>query len=131
MIIPEDRPKFSDQALQVFTDYCVPCLVLTMSEYSARDLNPVTPVLEIWVYDELYLTDISVKEEIRKQELQLQEQLRRKRMSLLIKKKVSSKNIRMDEFSIEHLLNDFKEEYIAMYQASDSEIYHEHFSEEE
>ncbi|MHA2107517.1 MAG: DUF460 domain-containing protein [Candidatus Hodarchaeales archaeon] len=131
VVIPEDRPKFSDQALQVFNDYCVPCLELPMSEYSARDLNPVTPVLEIWVYDELFLTDISVKEEIRKQELQLQEQLRRKRMSLLIKKKVASKNIRMDEFSIEHLLNDFKEEYIAMYQASDSEIYHELFSEEE
>ncbi|PWI48416.1 hypothetical protein CEE45_06705 [Candidatus Heimdallarchaeota archaeon B3_Heim] len=131
VIIPEESPKFSDQALLVFNENCVPCLELPLSEYANRDRTLIDPPLEIWVYNELYLTDISVKEEIRKQELQLQEKLRRKRMSLLIKKKVALRNTRVDEFSFENILNDFKEEYIAMYQFPDSILYQESFSEEE
>ncbi len=131
VIIPEESPKFSDQALLVFNENCVPCLELPLSEYANRDRTSIDPPLEIWVYNELYLTDISVKEEIRKQELQLQEKLRRKRMSLLIKKKVALRNTRVDEFSFENILNDFKEEYIAMYQFPDSILYQESFSEEE
>jgi predicted RNase H-like nuclease (RuvC/YqgF family) len=131
VITPVNSPKFSDQALQVFNENCVPCLELPLEEYTTRDHTLPTPSLEIWVYDELYMTDISVKEEIRKQELQLEEKLRRKRMSLLIEQKVASRITQVDEFSIENLLNDFKEEYIALYQSPDFDLFQELYSEEE
>jgi predicted RNase H-like nuclease (RuvC/YqgF family) len=131
VIIPEESPKFSDQAIQIFEENCVPCLELPLGEYSERDRTSLNLPLEIWVYDELYLTDISVKEEIRKRELQLEENLRRKRMSFLIEKKVASKNPQVTEFSIENLLNDFKEEYIALYNTPDLDLFQDLYSEEE
>ncbi len=131
VLTPEGTPKFSDQALQVFNENCIPCIELPLGNYTERDRTSIDPPLEIWVYEELYLTDISVKEEIRKQELRLEEKLRRKRMSLLIEKKIALKESQVADFTIERLLNDFKEEYIALYQSPDLEILHEFYSEEE
>ncbi len=131
VIIPEESPKFSDQAIQIFDENCVPCFELPLGEYTERDRTSTNPPLEIWVYDELYLTDISVKEEIRKRELQLEEKLRRKRMSYLIEKKVASKDTQVTEFSIENLLNDFKEEYFALYNTPDLDLLQDFHSEEE
>jgi hypothetical protein len=123
VIIPEGSPQFSDQALQEFEDNCVPFLELPLKDYESRDLNSTDRPLELWVYDELYLTDISVKEEIRKRELILQENLRRKRMSLIIEKKLAGKEVHKKALDLENLLNDFKEEYIALYQSSDMDSY--------
>ncbi|MHA2054092.1 MAG: DUF460 domain-containing protein, partial [Candidatus Hodarchaeales archaeon] len=116
VVIPEGKPKFSDQATREFDDNCVPILKLPLKEYSEKKHSNEGRPLELWVYDELYLTDISVKEEIRKQELKLQERLRRKRMSILIEKKIASKKPEHERFTLEGILTDFKEEYIAMYQ---------------
>ena len=117
VIMPEGKAKFSDQATREFKDNCVPILKLPLKEYSKRKRNIEGRPLELWVYDELYLTDISVKEEIRKQELKLQERLRRKRMSILIEMKLASKKPDIGSFNLEGILNDFKEEYIAMYES--------------
>ena len=130
VIIPEGSSKFSDQALREFKDNCIPFLELPLKDYSSRDKNSSNRPLELWVYDELYLTDISVKEEIRKRELLLQEKLRRKRMSLLIEKKLAAKEAHKKAFDVEHLLNDFKEEYIAMYQSSDLDSFSDGYEEE-
>jgi hypothetical protein len=130
VIVPEGSPKFSDQALKVFADNCIPFLELPLKEYASRDLTSTERPLELWVYDELYLTDISVKEEVRKKELLLQEQLRRKRMSLLIEKQLAVKKAETKTFDLENLLNDFKEEYIAMYQPPETETYFENDEEE-
>ncbi len=116
VVIPEGKPNFSDQATRMFYNNCVPILELPLKEYSKRQQVSEGRPLELWVYDELYLTDISVKEEIRKQELKLQERLRRKRMSILIEKKIALKKPEHESFNLEGILTDFKEEYIAMYQ---------------
>lgn len=118
VIIPEDSAKFSDQAIGQFEDNCVPYFYLPLMDFSVRieNLNN-QPNLEIWVYDELYLTDIGIKEEIRKKELKLREKLRKRRMTLMSKAKKSSKVQMNTEVDIEKLLTDFKEDYIAQHQS--------------
>ncbi|UCG90112.1 MAG: DUF460 domain-containing protein [Candidatus Heimdallarchaeota archaeon] len=130
VIIPEDSAKFSDQALSRFEDNCVPCLQLPLMDFSVRTEDLNQPKLEIWVYDGLYLTDIGIKEEIRKKELKLREKLRQRRMSLILKAKKSSKVQVKTEVDIEKLLTDFKEDYIEQYQ-SDYEDKIDYSSEEE
>ncbi len=131
VIVPKDSSNFSDQALKQFKSNCIPFLKLPIKAYANRDLNTNDLPLEIWVYDELYLTDISVKEEIRKQELRLRESLRQKRMSILIKQKVALKNLEHDSFDVERILNDFKDEYIAMHQSHELYSVYENLEEEE
>ncbi|MCK4848837.1 MAG: hypothetical protein KAT16_07440, partial [Candidatus Heimdallarchaeota archaeon] len=131
VIVPEGSPKFSDQALKQFENNCIPFLQLPLKAYANRNLSKDDLPLEIWVYDELYLTDISVKEEIRKQELRLRENLRKKRMSILIKQKVALKNLESDSFNFERILNDFKDSYIAMHQSHDLYSVYEYPEEEE
>ncbi len=129
VIIPEESAKFSDQALTQFEDNCVPCLQLPLLDFSVRiqDLNQ--PKLEVWVYDGLYLTDVGIKEEIRKRELKLRERLRQRRMAIS-QAKQSSKVEMNTESDIEKLLIDFKEDYIAQYHP-DYEEKHDYSSEEE
>jgi predicted RNase H-like nuclease (RuvC/YqgF family) len=117
VIVPEGSPKFSDQALNQFENNCIPFLQLSLKAYADRNLQGDDLPLEIWVYDELYLTDISVKEEIRKQELQLRENLRKRRMSLLIEQKVAMRNLQPDSINLEKILNDFKDLYIALHKS--------------
>jgi len=131
VIVPEGSSKFSDQALKQFKNNCIPFLQLPLKSYANRNLYEDNLPLEIWVYDELYLTDISVKEEIRKQELRLRENLRKKRMSILIKQKVALKNLEPDSFNFERILNDFKDEYIAMHQSYELYSVYEDLEEEE
>ena len=132
IIVPEGSSKFSDQALMQFENNCVPVLHLSIKAYTDRNLERGEDInLEIWVYDELFLTDISVKEEIRKQELRLRENLRRKRMSLLIEKKVALKNLEPDGINLERILIDFKDEYIAMHQSQEPYSVYENHEEEE
>jgi hypothetical protein len=119
IIVPKRSSNFSDQALKQFENNCIPVLQLSLEDYSNRNIHGEDLPLEIWVYDELYLTDISVKEEIRKQELRLRENLRRRRMSILIERKVALKNLEQDGINLERILNDFKDEYIAMHQSDD------------
>ena len=132
VIVPEGSSKFSDQALMQFENNCVPFLQLSMKPYADRNLEGGKNLpLEIWVYDELYLTDISVKEEIRKQELRLRENLRRRRMSILIEKKVALRNLEPDGLNLERILTDFKDEYIAMHQSQEIFSVYEALEEEE
>ncbi len=130
VIVPKGSSKFSDQALKQFQNNCIPFLQLPLKAYVNRNLSANLP-LEIWVYDELYLTDISVKEEIRKQEMRLRESLRQKRMSILIKRKVALKNLEPDTFNFERILIDFKDEYIAMHQSNEPYSVFENLEEEE
>ncbi|MHA1979337.1 MAG: hypothetical protein ACW98I_20720 [Candidatus Hodarchaeales archaeon] len=117
VIVPEGSSNFSDQALKQFENNCIPVLQLSLKNYANRNKYGEDLPLEIWVYDELYLTDISVKEEIRKQELLLRENLRRRRMSILIERKIALKSLEQDGVNLERILNDFKDEYIAMHQS--------------
>ncbi len=132
IIVPEGSSKFSDQALMQFENNCVPFLQLSMKAYADRNLEGGEDIpLEIWVYEELYLTDISVKDEIRKQELRLRENLRRRRMSILIEKKVALRNLEPDGLNLERVLTDFKDEYIAMHQSQELFSVYEALEEEE
>ncbi len=119
VIVPEGSSNFSDQALKQFENNCIPVLKLSLADYVNRNTEGEDLPLEIWVYDELYLTDISVKEEIRKQELRLREKLRKRRMSILIKRKVALENLEPDGINLERILTDFKDEYIAMHQSDE------------
>jgi len=131
VIVPKGSSNFSDQALKQFEINCIPVLQLLLKDYANRNIDGEDLPLEIWVYDELYLTDISVKEEIRKQELLLRENLRRKRMSILIERKVALKNLEQDGINLERILTDFKDEYIAMHQSDDlSPTFHDKEEEE-
>ncbi|MFX0121007.1 MAG: DUF460 domain-containing protein [Candidatus Hodarchaeota archaeon] len=115
IIIPENSAQFSDQALGQFENNCVPCLQLPLRDFSLRSQDINHPKLELWVYDGLYLTDVGIKEEIRKQELKLRENLRQKRMRLISKAKNSTVSKMKTDLDIDRLLNDFKEDYIAQY----------------
>ncbi|MFX1285260.1 MAG: DUF460 domain-containing protein [Promethearchaeota archaeon] len=130
VIISEGSANFSDQALSQFEDNCIPCLQLPIKDFSGRIEGLNQPKLEIWVYDGLYLTDIGVKEEIRKKELKLREKLRQKRMALISQTKKASKKHMNTELDIKKMLDDFKEDYIAQYH-SDYEEKLDHSSEEE
>ncbi|MFX0050280.1 MAG: DUF460 domain-containing protein [Candidatus Hermodarchaeota archaeon] len=130
VIIPENTAKFSDQALNQFKDNCVPFLQLPLKDFSLRKIDPENQKLEIWVYDGLYLTDVSIKEEIRKLELKLRERLRQKHRSLISKNKTLSNNLIKSEHDIERILNDFKEDYFAQYK-SDNDWKEELSTEEE
>ena len=112
VIIPEMAAKFSDQALNQFIDNSVPCLQLPLKDFSVRSKDTFQPKLELWVYDGLYLTDIGIKEEIRKKELKLREKLRQKRMFLISQTKQASETIKNTELDIEKILDDFREDYI-------------------
>ena len=115
VIIPDMAAKFSDQALNQFEDNCVPCLQLPLKDFSARSKDTFRPKLELWVYDGLYLTDVGIKEEIRKKELKLREKLRQKRMFLISQTKQAYKTIKNTELDIKKILDDFREDYITQY----------------
>ena len=115
VIIPVETAKFSDQALNQFEDNCIPCLQLPLKDFTLRTNGPFRQQLELWVYDGLYLTDVGIKDEIRKKELKLREKLRQKRMHLISQAKLSSKTLMNSELDIEMLLNDFKEDYISQH----------------
>lgn len=115
IIVPEKAAKFSDQAINQFRDNCVPCLYLPLKDFSERTRILDPSKLELWVYDGLYLTDIGIKEEIRKKELKLREILRQKRIAISKKVKRSSKPQLSNEFDIDKILNDFKDDYKAQY----------------
>lgn len=119
ILFPENVASFSDQALNQFEINCVPCLQLPLKDFSLRSKN--RPELELWVYDGLYLTDVRIKEEIRKKELKLREKLRQKRMSIISKIRYASKKEITDEIDIEKILNDFKEDYITQHQFDHNE----------
>lgn len=115
IIVPKGAPKFADQAVTQFKENCVPLLYLPVKEFSKRELTSNQSKLEIWEYEGLYLIDISVKEEIRKQELKLREMLRQKRISKLQWKKAQSDGISGTGLDIDHLLEEFKEDYITQH----------------
>ena len=115
IIVPEKAAKFSDQAINQFRDNCVPCLYLPLKDFSKRTKALHSSKLELWVYDGLYLTDVGIKEEIRKKELKLREKLRRKRIDLIKKAKKSSKSQISTELDIDKILNEFKDDYKAQY----------------
>ncbi|MFX0140809.1 MAG: hypothetical protein ACFFDN_44635, partial [Candidatus Hodarchaeota archaeon] len=121
VIVPENTAKFSDQALNQFRDNCVPFLQLPLKDFKFRKIDPRNPKLEIWVYDGLYLTDVSIKEEIRKLELGLRERLRQKYRSLISKSKSLSNNLIRSEHDIERILKEFKEDYLAQYEIDNDE----------
>ncbi|MFX0123047.1 MAG: hypothetical protein ACFFAE_05375, partial [Candidatus Hodarchaeota archaeon] len=129
IIIPENASKFSDQAINQFRDNCVPCLYLPLKDFSERTRFSAKTKLELWVYDGLYLTDVGIKEEIRKRELKLREKLRQKRIALIKKSKQSQPQL-STELDIEKILDDFKDDYIAQY-SLDQEEKLEFSSEEE
>lgn len=130
IIAPKNAPNFSDQALLQFTTNCVPFLQLPMEEFSTINQIHSSDELKVWVYDELYLTDISVKEEIRKQELKLQEELRRKkRIERSIEESLKNKNIENVE-DIEKILEEFRDAYIIQH-SEDIERYRPSVEEEE
>jgi len=124
VIIPEETPNFSDQALNQFNDNSIPVLVLPLEEFSKRERDENNPKLKIWVYDELYLIDIGVKEEIRKIELKLHEQLRKKRRLEIIKKTVSEMVSSGSEIDLDKILDEFKQEYISQYYEEIEEFIH-------
>ena len=115
VIIPKNAAKFSDQALKQFEDNCIPCVQLPLKDFSKRDKLSDPPSLELWVYDELYLTDVQIKEEIRKRELKLREKLRRKRILAVSQAKKRMESVANSELDIEKILNEFKEDYVAQY----------------
>ncbi|MHA2204076.1 MAG: DUF460 domain-containing protein, partial [Candidatus Hodarchaeales archaeon] len=115
VVIPEEAAKFSDQAINQFRDNCIPCLHLPLKDFSMRTKTSSQLKLELWVYDGLYLTDVGIKEEIRKRELKLREKLRQKRIALIKKSKQSSKSQLSTELDIDKILDDFKDDYIAHY----------------
>lgn len=121
IIIPENAAKFSDQALNQFEDNCVPCLQLPLKDFSVRTKDSKLLKLELWFYEGLYLTDVAIKEEIRKKELKLREKLRQKRMLLVSQAEQASKTQINTELDFEKILNDFKEDYIAQYDADNDE----------
>ncbi|MFX1517343.1 MAG: DUF460 domain-containing protein [Promethearchaeota archaeon] len=116
VIIPEKAAKFSDQAINQFRNNCVPCLQLPLKDFTKRTRALDQTKLELWVYDGLYLTDVGVKEEIRKKELKLREKLRQKRIALIKKAKQSSKSQISTDVDIDKILNEFKDDYKAQYQ---------------
>ncbi|MHA2243348.1 MAG: DUF460 domain-containing protein [Candidatus Hodarchaeales archaeon] len=115
VITPEIAAKFSDQALNQLEDNCIPCLQLPLKDYSKRSKDTIQPRLELWVYDGLYLTDVGIKEEIRKKELKLREKLRQKRMFLISQTSQASKTTMNAELNIKKILDDFREDYITQY----------------
>ncbi len=115
VIVPEDSAKFSDQALNQFKDNCVAFLSLPMIDFDSRIANGTKPRQGLWVYDGLYLTDVSIKEEIRKLEIKLREELRKKRRSLISRKSYRYNTAIYSEQDIQKILDDFKEEYISQY----------------
>ncbi len=121
ILIPKDGPNFSDQALQQFTDNCLPYLQLPLKEFSSRTRDFGGRNLEIWEYDGLYLSDITIKEEIRKMEFKMRDYLRQKRLLLI----PSHGSQALDEsgFDIDKILKDFKEKYIALHTILENEKY--------
>jgi predicted RNase H-like nuclease (RuvC/YqgF family) len=115
IIVPKGVAKFADQAVTQFKENCVPLLYLPMKEFSKRELISNQSVLELWEYEGLYLIDISVKEEIRKQELKLREELRQKRISKVLRKKGQSDGTSSTNLNIDHIIEEFKEDYISQY----------------
>ncbi len=115
VIIPENTAKFSDQALNQFEDNCIPCVQLPLKDFSKRDKFSDKPTLELWVYDELYLTDVQIKEEIRKRELKLREKLRLNRIMAVSQTKKRMESLTNSELDIEKILNEFREDYVAQY----------------
>jgi len=123
IIIPDKAAKFSDQAFNQFKNNCVPCLHLPLKklDFSKRIRTSSQQKLELWIYDGLYLTDVGIKEEIRKKELKLREELRQKRVALLKKAKHSSKPQISTELDIDKILNEFKDDYKAQYYSEQEE----------
>lgn len=121
VIVPENTAKFSDQALIQFKDNCVPFLELPLKDFSQRDINLNYPKLEIWMYDGLYLIDVSFKEEIRKLELKLREHIRKKRRLLISERESISDKLIKSELDIEKILEDFKEDYQTQYELDNYE----------
>ncbi|MHA1973766.1 MAG: DUF460 domain-containing protein [Candidatus Hodarchaeales archaeon] len=115
IIIPKGTPSFSDQALKEFENNCVPVLELPTREFSLRSGHEEKGLLEILVYEGLYLIDIAVKEEIRKQELTLREELRKKTRFESLKKKKEIDNSTDSDFNIDKILQEFKQDYITLY----------------
>jgi predicted RNase H-like nuclease (RuvC/YqgF family) len=130
VIVPEDTAKFSDQALNQFKENCVAFLTLPLIDFSSRIIDGNKSRLGLWVYDGLYLTDVSIKEEIRKLEIKLREELRKKRRSLVSRKNYRSNTAIYSERDIQKILDDFKEEYISQYSLNGEEE-HEDSNEEE
>ena len=115
IIAPKNAPNFSDQALRQFKANCIPFLQLPMEQFSTINQIHSSDELKIWVYDELYLTDFLVKEEIRKWELKLQEELRKRtRLEHSLEETMRNKIIE-NESDIERILDDFRAAYITQY----------------
>ncbi len=130
VIIPEKAANFSDQALKQFEENCIPCVQLPLKDFSKRDKISDQPALELWVYDELYLTDVQIKEEIRKRELKLREKLRRNRILAISQTKNGIESQTNSELDLEKILNDFREDYASQYHY-DSDEKPKYSSEEE
>ncbi|MFW9855847.1 MAG: DUF460 domain-containing protein [Candidatus Thorarchaeota archaeon] len=114
VLVPEEASKFSDQALRAFEDNCIPFLQLPLRNFSNRNLvyDPQDPVLELLVYDGVYLTDIAIKEEIRKRELKLRERLRLKRLAMATpKSSLLNETTEDKDLDIDRLLTEFKDDY--------------------
>ncbi|MHA2327712.1 MAG: DUF460 domain-containing protein [Candidatus Hodarchaeales archaeon] len=131
VIVPENTANFSDQALIQLEENCVPFLQLPVKDFSKRTEDNLTSNLAIWTYDELFLIDIAIKEEIRKLEIKLQEKLRKKRISLRLQKKFSLDTQIKSDMDIERLLDDFRANYIAQYGLQNNEKIESSLEEEE
>jgi predicted RNase H-like nuclease (RuvC/YqgF family) len=125
IIVPKGAAKFADQALTQIRDNCLPLLHLPLKQYSERDPTQSDRRLELWEYEGLYLTDMSIKEEIRKKELILREYLRQKRMARLQQNESKLDIISSSELNIDHLLEEFKKDFITQYNEGINEYYFE------
>lgn len=115
ILVPEGAAKFADQALTQFRDNCLPLLNLPLKQFSERDPVQSDRKFELWEYEGLFLTDMSIKEEIRKKELILREYLRQKRIAKLQQKEKKLDIKSSTELNISHLLEELKKDFIAQY----------------